>query len=169
MLRFYGIGESGVAHALDQAGGEAEGVEATICARDFEIHVDLLVGAGAEEAADRFEAAFVAPIADYLFARDERPIEALVLERAAALWATPATAESCTGGLVAGRLTAIARPAPAPRYLGGVVAYADAAKAAQLGVAGSRHWAATAPCRRRRRGRWPRGPGSASTPWRRFR
>jgi nicotinamide-nucleotide amidase len=132
VLRFYGIGESGVAHALDQAGGEAEGVEATICARDFEIHVDLLVGAGAEEAADRFEEAFVDPIADYLFGRDERTIEALVLERAAALGLKLATAESCTGGLVAGRLTAVAGASAV--FLGGVVAYADAPKRALLGV-----------------------------------
>src|SRR5262249_9332394 len=41
VLRFYGASESEVARALAEAGGEPPGVTATICARDFEIHVDL--------------------------------------------------------------------------------------------------------------------------------
>ena len=52
VLRFYGASESAVAKALADAGGDGDGVEATICARDFEIHVDLLVEPGAEERAD---------------------------------------------------------------------------------------------------------------------
>ena len=42
VLRFYGTPESAVARALAEAGGDGDGVEATICARDFEIHVDLV-------------------------------------------------------------------------------------------------------------------------------
>ena len=48
VLRLFGVSESAVARALEEAGGEPEGVEATICARDFEIHVDLVVDPGAE-------------------------------------------------------------------------------------------------------------------------
>jgi nicotinamide-nucleotide amidase len=43
-----------------------------------------------------------------------------------------AVAESCTGGLIAERITDI--PGCSDYFLGGVVAYANAAKAAQLGV-----------------------------------
>ena len=50
VLRLYGVSESAVAEALARAGGDGDGVEATICARDFEIHVDLLVEPGAEAA-----------------------------------------------------------------------------------------------------------------------
>jgi nicotinamide-nucleotide amidase len=45
---------------------------------------------------------------------------------------TVATAESCTGGLVAKRLTD--RPGSADYFLGGVVAYSDAAKVELIGV-----------------------------------
>src|SRR5206468_6330660 len=48
-----------VARALAEAGGDGDGVEVTICARDFEIHVDLVVGPGSEARADELEAAFL--------------------------------------------------------------------------------------------------------------
>ena len=51
VLRFFGTPESAVAEALATAGGEGDGVEVTICAREFEIHVDLFVDQGAELAA----------------------------------------------------------------------------------------------------------------------
>ena len=47
-LRFFGTPESAVAEALAAAGGDGNGVEVTICAREFEIHVDLVVEPGAE-------------------------------------------------------------------------------------------------------------------------
>jgi len=132
VLRFYGIGESAVARALDAAGGEREGVEATICARDFEIHVDLLVDPGAEQAADELSAAFCAPLAEYLFARSERSIEEIVIEGFGSRGLTLATAESCTGGLVAARLTDV--PGSSAVFRGAIVAYANAVKEGELGV-----------------------------------
>ena len=62
VLRFYGVSESAVARALAEAGGDGDGVEATICARDFEIHVDLVVEPGAEARADELEVAFLDPL-----------------------------------------------------------------------------------------------------------
>jgi competence/damage-inducible protein CinA-like protein len=132
VLRFYSASESELARALEEAGGEGNGVSATICARDFEIHVDLIVEAGAEDRADTLAAGLRKRAGAHLFAEDERPVEALVLEACRARALTLATAESCTGGLVAARLTSI--PGASEVFLGGLVAYADEVKAAELGV-----------------------------------
>ncbi len=131
-LRFYGVGESTVAQALAAAGGEGDGVEVTICARDSEIHLDLLVTPGAETRADTLEEALVEPVAPFLFSRTEEPIEALVLEACRARRLTLATAESCTGGLVAGRLTGVAGASDV--FLGSVVSYSNEVKESELGV-----------------------------------
>ena len=132
VLRFFGVSESAVARALAEAGGDGDGVEATICARDFEIHVDLVVEPGAEERADALESALLLPIERWLYSRDERPIEEHVLALLRARGLTLATAESETGGIVASRLTSI--PGASDVFVGGVVAYANAVKEAQLGV-----------------------------------
>jgi competence/damage-inducible protein CinA-like protein len=145
VLRFFGASESAVAKALADAGGDGNGVEATICARDFEIHVDLYVEPGAEARADELSAGVVAPLERYLFSRDERRVEELVLDACLEQGLTLATAESCTGGMVAQRLTSV--PGSSRVFLGGVVAYADEVKVAELGVPGEmlqRHGAVSA-------------------------
>jgi nicotinamide-nucleotide amidase len=131
-LRFFGASESAVAKALADAGGDGNGVEATICARDFEIHVDLVVESGAQDRADELTAELVAPLERYLFSRDERPIEEIVLDLCRERGLTLGTAESCTGGLVAARLTSV--PGSSAVFVGGVVAYADQVKARELDV-----------------------------------
>jgi nicotinamide-nucleotide amidase len=131
-LRFFGASESAVAKALADAGGDGEGVEATICARDFEIHVDLVVDVGAESRADELTERLVAPLARHLFSRDDRPVEEIVLDVCRERGLRLATAESCTGGMVAERLTSI--PGASAAFVGGIVAYADEVKASELGV-----------------------------------
>ena len=132
VLRLFGVSESAVARALADAGGDGDGVEVTICARDFEIHVDLVVQPGAEACADALEAAFVAPLAQWLYGRDERGVEEHVLELCRTRGLTIATAESCSGGLVAARLTSV--PGSSDVVLGGIVAYSNDVKEAELGV-----------------------------------
>jgi nicotinamide-nucleotide amidase len=132
VLRLFGVSESAVARALEEAGGDGGGVEATICARDFEIHVDLLVEPGAGVRADELEGALVERLERWLFARDERGVEELVLSLAGARGLRLATAESCTGGMVAARLTDV--PGSSESFVGGIVAYADEVKRAELGV-----------------------------------
>jgi nicotinamide-nucleotide amidase len=132
LLRFFGASESAVAKALADAGGEGGGVEATICARDFEIHVDLVVEPGAEARADELSARLVVPLDRYLFSRDDRPVQELVLDLCRAQRLTLAAAESCTGGMVAQRLTSV--PGSSAVFVGAIVAYADEVKTRELGV-----------------------------------
>lgn len=132
LLRFFGASESALARALVEAGGDGDGVEATICAHDFEIHLDLVVEPGAGDRADELEQRLLPRVERHLFTRDERSVEELVLSLARARGLTLATAESCTGGLVAARLTGVAGASDA--FLGGVVAYANELKERELGV-----------------------------------
>jgi nicotinamide-nucleotide amidase len=132
VLRFFGPSESAVARLLEDEGGEGDGLEVTVCAQDLEIRVDLLVGAGAEERAARIERSLRGQLGDELFAEDERPVAELVVARCRELGLALATAESCTGGMVGARLTDV--PGASDVYTGGVVAYSNGAKEAQLGV-----------------------------------
>jgi competence/damage-inducible protein CinA-like protein len=131
-LRFFGATESAVAKALAEAGGEGDGVEATICARDFEIHVDLLIEPGAETRADELARALADSLWKYLFATDDASVAELVLEECRRRGLTLATAESCTGGMVAERLTSI--PGSSDVFVGSVVAYSDDVKVRELCV-----------------------------------
>jgi competence/damage-inducible protein CinA-like protein len=132
VLRFFGASESAVAQALADAGGDGDGVEATICARDFEIHVDLVVEPGAEKRGDALAVALRGPLERYLFAEDERPVGEIVLQLCRERGLRLATAESCTGGLVAARLSDV--PGASDVLAGGVVSYANDVKVRELGV-----------------------------------
>jgi nicotinamide-nucleotide amidase len=126
VLRVYGVSESAVARVLAEAGGEPEGVQATICAHAGEIWVELF-GAG-EELAEAFRGA----LGTTIFAEDDRPVEELVLDLARGRGLSLAAAESCTGGLVAARLTSV--PGSSDVFRGGIVSYDNGVKRAQLGV-----------------------------------
>ncbi len=176
VLRFYGVSESAVAGALEAAGGDGDGVDVTICARDSEIHVDIYWGRASDERVVELERRFVEPIAQFLYATEEIPVEEVVLDLCRERALTLATAESCTGGLVAARLTSV--PGASDVFLGGVVAYADALKEAELDVPaagargprrgvggdGPRHGARCPGAARRRRCRL--GDGGRRAGWR---
>jgi nicotinamide-nucleotide amidase len=132
VLRFYGVSESAVARALAEAGGDGDGVEVTICARDFELHVDLFVDPGGAARADELGRRLTDDLGSFLFAREEIDTAELVLCLLRERGLTLATAESCTGGLVGARFTDV--PGSSDVYVGGVVAYADQVKREQLGV-----------------------------------
>ena len=132
VLRMFGVSESSVAKALADAGGDGDGVDVTICAREFELHIDLFVQPGADRRADELEQAFEEAAGEYVFSRDERSTAELVLDLLRDRGLTLGTAESCTGGLVAARITEI--PGSSAVFLGSVVSYSDSVKRERLGV-----------------------------------
>ncbi|HZD04969.1 MAG TPA: nicotinamide-nucleotide amidohydrolase family protein, partial [Longimicrobiales bacterium] len=92
-------------------------------------------GVGADEARewlDRVEEALAPVVGPYRFEAASGDIVEAVSTALAAAGRMMATAESCTGGLVAQRMTG--RPGSSRIFRGGVVAYADDVKTALLGV-----------------------------------
>lgn len=97
---------------------------------------DVRLTAGPDTKPEELETAAAAvdrALAGIVFARDRRTLPEAVLDLLVARKRTVATAESCTAGLVAGRLTDPAGSSKA--FRGGVVAYADDVKVERLGVA----------------------------------
>ena len=132
VLRIYGVSESAVARALADAGGDGDGVEVTICARDFELHVDIVAEPGMEAEAEALIARLRAPLADHVFSEDEVSVEELVLAACRSRGLSLVTAESCTGGMIAARLTGV--PGSSDVFRGGVIAYANDVKEHELDV-----------------------------------
>jgi nicotinamide-nucleotide amidase len=131
-LRLFGPGESQVAKAFHEAGGDGDGLEVTICARDFEVHVDLVAEPDAEARLLALQSTLETALGDWVYSTDGRTVEELVLDRCRDRGLTLATAESCTGGLIAARLTAVSGASDVLRV--GIVSYANEAKVEQLGV-----------------------------------
>jgi nicotinamide-nucleotide amidase len=87
----------------------------------------------AERALDRVEAALRERLAPYVYGAADADLADVVGEILRARRLTLAVAESCTGGLLAKRLTDAA--GASDYFVGGFVTYANSAKQAQLGVA----------------------------------
>jgi nicotinamide-nucleotide amidase len=127
MLRLFGVPESEIAltlRALEDDGVPLERLEITTCLRRGEIEIATVFAPDAAADYEAFAAGVRARHGDTLFSEHGASIDELV---AALLGGrTIAVAESCTGGLMAARLTA--RPGSSAYMLGGVVVYSDAAK-----------------------------------------
>jgi competence/damage-inducible protein CinA-like protein len=136
LLRLFGIPESEIAatlRVLEEQGIELGRLEITTCLRRAEIEIATRYEPAAEGVYREVVEGIRARHADTLFSDDGSTLD----EQIAALLRGPpsrtvAVAESCTGGLVAARLT---DPAGASDYFrGGVVAYSDEAKVELAGV-----------------------------------
>jgi nicotinamide-nucleotide amidase len=142
MLRLFGIPESEIAETLriaEREGVDLERLEITTCLKRGEVEVVTRFEPAAQEIYSAFEAVVRRRHADTLFSDNGSSVDqqvAMLLRGehtdAASTAHTIATAESCTGGLLAARLTEL--PGASDYVLGGVVVYANAAKIAQVGV-----------------------------------
>ena len=133
MLRLFGMPESEIAETLRVAEpriGGFDGLEITTCLRRGEVEVVVRALPESRERADALEEVIVERHAPLLFSRDGSLIDDQVAELLTGR--RIALAESCTGGLLAARLTE--RPGSSAYVAGGVVAYSNEAKADLLGV-----------------------------------
>jgi nicotinamide-nucleotide amidase len=135
MLRLFGIPESEIAETLRQAearGVDLDALEVTTCMRGGEIEVVTRYEPDAAATYAALEALVRERHADTLFSDDGTTVDDQVAALLRAKGWRISTAESCTGGLIAGRLTALA--GSSDYVAGGLVVYANAAKVALAGV-----------------------------------
>jgi nicotinamide-nucleotide amidase len=130
-VRLWGTLESQLAATLRAHERELAGLEITTCLRDGELEIVTRFAAEAQPAYDRFGAVLAQDYGETLFSTGPT-LDDLVAQGFADHGLTVATAESCTGGLLAARLTE--RPGSSAWVLGGVTAYANSAKEQLLGV-----------------------------------
>ncbi len=151
-LRTTGIGESVVEERVGPLLQPLvqQGLELGYCARPGEVDVRI-AARGTQHAVLLQSAASLvrSQLARHLYGTEDELLESAVVSLLHARHLTVATAESCTGGLVAHRLTNI--PGASSVFLGGCVAYADEVKRALLGVSAdllARHGAVSEPVAR---------------------
>lgn len=136
-LRSLGLSESAVGERLQPLERENPDVRVQYRAAFPEILVRVVVTgadrAVAEQRADALAARARADIGGSVYALGDDSLEERVLRALELRTATLATAESCTGGMIAKRLTDV--PGSSAVVQGGVVAYANEVKTSALGVA----------------------------------
>ncbi len=108
----------------------------TVLAAPGDIQIHLRARSATNEEAERLlkevGAQIEALLGDHIYSRDGQPLEAVVGRRLAVRGAWLAVAESCTGGLLAQRITAI--PGASNYFKGGFLVYTDEMKRDLLGV-----------------------------------
>ncbi len=129
VFRCVGIGESLVESRIGERLSARPGLEVGYCARPNEVDLRLI---GPVALLDEIEPEVRAELAEFIVSDDGASLEAVVVNRLLALGRSVATAESCTGGLLAHRLTNV--PGASGVFAAGWVTYANEVKTAQLGV-----------------------------------
>ncbi len=136
VLRTTGIPESSLAERLEAVEDGLgpltlaylpglEGVDLRLTAWD-------MAAAEAEPLLARAGAAIQAIVTDHGYGTGEADLAAVLLDRLRTKGLSMAVAESCTGGMIGERLTAV--PGSSDVFLGGVIAYANGVKLRLLGV-----------------------------------
>jgi nicotinamide-nucleotide amidase len=135
MLRLYGLPESQIVETLraaEAAGVDMGAIEITTCVHRSELEVVTRYEVGKADVYRAFEAVVRERHPDTLYSEDGSSIDDQVVALLVEQGLSVAVAESCTGGLVAARLTE--RPGSSAYVLGGIVAYSNEVKEALVGV-----------------------------------
>ncbi len=135
-LRTTGVTESGLADLLSGTEERLEGVHLAYLPGWEGVNLRLTAWTADAAEADaplaRAAAVIREAIGHHYYGPDDTDLAGLVLTDLRARGWRLAVAESCTGGMVGSRLTAI--PGASDTFVGGVIAYADESKIRDLGV-----------------------------------
>ncbi|MCW2527667.1 MAG: CinA domain protein [Pseudonocardiales bacterium] len=131
-LRLWGTPESELAAVMREHEASLDGLEITTCLSGGELEIVTRYGPASEAAYEAFDVVIAQNFADTLFSPDGRTIDDIVADGLLEKGLTISTAESCTAGLLAGRLTE--RAGSSEYVLGGFVVYSNAAKHDLAGV-----------------------------------
>lgn len=135
-LRTTGIPESLLAHRVSGDAGRFHGISTAYLPGIDGVDLRLTArGGAASEAGQRLAAAESAlreSLGDDIYGVDAEDMASMVIDRLRAHRLTMAVAESCTGGMLGARITAV--PGSSDVFLGGVIAYDNGVKTGLLGV-----------------------------------
>ncbi len=135
-LRTTGIGESALAEALGDLAKGFAGLPLAYNPKwqgtDLRLTVAGCSPAEADARLDEAAGRLLELCGRYVYGEGEDDLAAVVLESLRRRGSRLATAESCTGGLLGARITAI--PGSSDVYAGGIVAYENTVKIRDLGV-----------------------------------
>ena len=135
-IRVTGLGESHVEQRILPIYSRYPEVNTTILAAPGETQIHLRLwtedAQHARQTLDEIVRSFEIALTDRIFSEDGRSLEEVVADELTLRNATIAAAESCTGGLLAQRLTSIA--GSSSYFLGGVVCYSNELKTAWADV-----------------------------------
>ncbi|HPL99046.1 MAG TPA: competence/damage-inducible protein A [Bacillota bacterium] len=130
VLRVIGVGESAVEHMLKDIFDSQANPTIAPYAKDGEVHLRITAKTGIPEEADsliaEMEQKVRAILGDNIYGCNEETLEEAVLKLLQKKNLTISLAESCTGGLVASRLTDI--PGASASLISGVVSYSNESK-----------------------------------------
>ena len=130
VLRVIGVGESAVEHMLKDIFDSQANPTIAPYAKDGEVHLRITAKTGIPEEADsliaEMEQKVRAILDDNIYGCNEETLEEAVLKLLQKKNLTISLAESCTGGLVASRLTDI--PGASASLISGVVSYSNESK-----------------------------------------
>ena len=129
VYRIVGMGESAVEAAVGLRLQERGDLEIGYCARPNEVDFRLI---GPQEVLDAVEGEILAAVGMNLVSSSGERLEEWIVDSLQKRGESVSTAESCTGGLVAHRLTNV--PGASAVFPGGAITYSNAEKIRVLGV-----------------------------------
>ena len=129
IYKIAGMGESTVEEAIGEKVLAIPGIELGYCARPGEVDVRIIAKPEAIQQADAF---IRSALGFSIFSATDETLEEVVVRLLTKRNQTLATAESCTGGLIANRITNV--PGASSVFIAGYVCYANQAKIDMLDV-----------------------------------